>query len=213
MRELVKALPLGLGLPVLIGVASVKPEDAVSNLAAWAQWLGIHDVPEWLKAPGIDNKVIIGTIVVGIVYAMAVWGFPRFNSNPITILFDELNPDFRYYSWEIWRRPDRSNVEGWEYRVEIFNNTGKTLQDASVIAEITGETPSTLEFVKTGDKTCDLHPKSSELVRLFLVPEPIEGSKSEVLIRVRAKDTPEATKRFYIDLTQQPSLFNKPVTR
>ena len=41
MRDWIKALPLGLGLPIMIGAASVKPEDAVSNVAAWLHLLGL----------------------------------------------------------------------------------------------------------------------------------------------------------------------------
>jgi hypothetical protein len=76
MREWVKAVPLGLGVPVVIGAASVKPEEAASNLAAWAHFLGVHDVPPWLKGPGVDGKVIAGTAVVSAVYAFLVWGIP-----------------------------------------------------------------------------------------------------------------------------------------
>ena len=43
MREWVKALPLTVGLPVVIGAASVKPEDAASNIAAWIEFAGFHN--------------------------------------------------------------------------------------------------------------------------------------------------------------------------
>jgi hypothetical protein len=76
VREWIKALPLGLGVPVMIGASSVKPEDAASNLAAWAQWVGIHDVPTWLNTPGIDGKVIPGTILISAIYTFGVWGVP-----------------------------------------------------------------------------------------------------------------------------------------
>jgi hypothetical protein len=78
MRDWIKALPLGLGVPVVIGAASVKPDDAVSNLAAWAHWFGVHDVPQWVNSPSVDGKVIAGTIGVSIVYAFLVWGIPAF---------------------------------------------------------------------------------------------------------------------------------------
>jgi hypothetical protein len=64
VRGWIKALPLGLGVPIMIGASSVKPEDAASNLAAWAKWVGIHDVPTWLNTPGIDGRVITGTILI-----------------------------------------------------------------------------------------------------------------------------------------------------
>ena len=38
MRGWIKALPLGLILPVMLWAASVKPEDAASNISAWAKW-------------------------------------------------------------------------------------------------------------------------------------------------------------------------------
>jgi hypothetical protein len=79
MQEWVKALPLGFGLPVVIGAASVKPEDAASNLAAWAQWVGI-DAPPWLQTPGIDKKVILWSVILSIVYAFAVWVIPLLRS-------------------------------------------------------------------------------------------------------------------------------------
>jgi hypothetical protein len=74
--QIFKALPLGLGVPIVIGAASVKPDEAGSNLAAWAQWVGIHDIPTWLNTPGIDGKVITGTILIAAIYAFGVWGAP-----------------------------------------------------------------------------------------------------------------------------------------
>jgi len=48
-----------------------------SNLAAWAKWLGIHDIPQWLQDSSIDFKVIIGALVVSAGYAFIVWGPKR----------------------------------------------------------------------------------------------------------------------------------------
>jgi hypothetical protein len=78
MREWVKAIPLGLGLPVIIGAASVKPEDAASNLAAWAYLLGFEHVPSWLQNPSADRNVIVGSLAIGAVYAFVVWGTPGY---------------------------------------------------------------------------------------------------------------------------------------
>jgi hypothetical protein len=47
-RQILKALPLGLGVPIVIGAASVKPEDAASNLSGWLHIMGIRNVPDWL---------------------------------------------------------------------------------------------------------------------------------------------------------------------
>ena len=76
MRQFLKVLPLGLGLPVVIGAASVKPEDAASNLAAWAKWLGVQHAPEWLSSPTIDHRVIIGSLILALIYAFVAWGVP-----------------------------------------------------------------------------------------------------------------------------------------
>jgi hypothetical protein len=76
MRQWVKALPLGIGLPVVIAAASVKPEDAASNLSAWTHWIGINDAPSWLASPAIDSKVIVGALVGAAIYAAIVWGIP-----------------------------------------------------------------------------------------------------------------------------------------
>lgn len=71
-----KALPLGLGVPVVIGAMSVNPEDAGSNLAAWLKLFGLHDVPTWLANPAIDTYGIYFAIIFGIIYALFVWPIP-----------------------------------------------------------------------------------------------------------------------------------------
>ncbi len=86
VREWVKALPLGVGLPLMIGAASVKPDDAASNIAAWLHLLGIEHVPAWLSAPGIDNRIIAGSLSVGVIYAFLIWGIPALRrTEPKTI--------------------------------------------------------------------------------------------------------------------------------
>jgi hypothetical protein len=76
MREWVKALPLSLGLPVVIGAASVKPEDAGSNLSAWFKLAGFENIPLWLQSPSIDQRVILVTIILAVIYTAIVWGIP-----------------------------------------------------------------------------------------------------------------------------------------
>jgi hypothetical protein len=65
------------GLPVVIGAGSVKPEDAASNLAARAHLLGFEPVPGWLLSPSVDKKVIALPVVTGAIYAFAVWPIPQ----------------------------------------------------------------------------------------------------------------------------------------
>lgn len=74
MREWIKALPLGLGLPAMIGAASVKPEDAASNIAAWTELFGFHNLPHWLTSPNADQHVFAATCFAAAVYSFAAWG-------------------------------------------------------------------------------------------------------------------------------------------
>jgi hypothetical protein len=81
MREWVKALPLGLGLPIVIGAASIKPEDAASNIAAWIEWFGFHNLPHWLTSPNADRHLIAAACCAAAIYSFAVWG--PFRPKPI----------------------------------------------------------------------------------------------------------------------------------
>ena len=81
MREWVKALPLGLLLPLAIGAASVKPDDAISNIAEWAKKLGFQNIPEWLANPAVDNRVILGSLGVSALYAFLVWVVPAIRAH------------------------------------------------------------------------------------------------------------------------------------
>jgi hypothetical protein len=76
MRDSLKILPLGLLLPLVIGAASVKPDDAVSNISAWAHQLGFEAVSRWLSNPAADNRVILGSLGVAALYAFLVWTIP-----------------------------------------------------------------------------------------------------------------------------------------
>jgi hypothetical protein len=99
MRRWLKALPLGLILPVAIGAASVKPEDATSNLVAWFHFIGVENVPAWLVTPGITHSVFIGSLGLAVLYAFAAWGIPWFRRTekpcpdlPLRELFGYLAP-------------------------------------------------------------------------------------------------------------------------
>lgn len=95
MRPWIKALPVAVGLPVVIGAASVKPEDAVSNLAAWAHVFGVSNVPDWLASPAADHRAIIAAVIISAIYVTAVWGIPlvrvyRLKESQIRNTLDEL---------------------------------------------------------------------------------------------------------------------------
>ncbi len=83
MRDWIKAalqaLPIAIGLPVVLFLASVKPEDAASNLAVWAHFLGFSQVPAWLANPAADRHAMVSAIVLSVIYAGAVWGIPLYH--------------------------------------------------------------------------------------------------------------------------------------
>jgi hypothetical protein len=72
MREFVKVLPLGLLLPSVIGAASVKQDDAISNISDWAHRFGFDGAAKWLADPAADNRVIAGSLGVAAIYAFMV---------------------------------------------------------------------------------------------------------------------------------------------
>jgi hypothetical protein len=79
--ELLKALPLGVAVPILIGSASVSPEDAASNISKWADKVGIHDLPSWLTAAAANRQVFYAGIAAALMYASVVWGIPALRSH------------------------------------------------------------------------------------------------------------------------------------
>lgn len=74
-RDLLKGLPIGVGLPIVIGAASVGPEDAQSNISKWIEFLGIHDMPSWVAHRATDHYTIATAIVLAFAYSLAVWVF------------------------------------------------------------------------------------------------------------------------------------------
>jgi hypothetical protein len=81
MRDFLKVLPLGLLLPLVLGAASVKPNDAISNIGAWAHTLGLERLSQWLANPAADNRVIAASMGIGAVYAVVVWTIPAINEH------------------------------------------------------------------------------------------------------------------------------------
>lgn len=81
MRNFIKALPLAILLPIVLAMASVPPNAAISNLAQWVQFIGIHNVPTWLTSRAIDPLLIVLALVLACLYALAAWGSPWRKSN------------------------------------------------------------------------------------------------------------------------------------
>jgi hypothetical protein len=74
---IVKLLPLGVMLPLVILGASIGPEEAASNLAKWARWLGFTNLPEWINQKAADNNIIIAAALLALVYLIVVFVVPR----------------------------------------------------------------------------------------------------------------------------------------
>jgi hypothetical protein len=75
LKEVLKTLPIGVGVPVLIGAASISPHDAASNFSKWADEIGIHDLPVWLTQAA-DRRVIYAAWAAVPLYAFLAWGVP-----------------------------------------------------------------------------------------------------------------------------------------
>ncbi len=73
MRNLLKALPLGIALPVVLFAASVGPEDAQSNISKWLAKFGAHNLPTWIIDPAVDHRAIYGCLILAALYALLVW--------------------------------------------------------------------------------------------------------------------------------------------
>ena len=73
MREWVKAIPLGVLLPVGLWMTTVKPEDVSSNISHWVKFFGVSDVPHWLVIKSADHWIAAGSIVIAVIYSLIVW--------------------------------------------------------------------------------------------------------------------------------------------
>jgi hypothetical protein len=78
-----KFVPLGVVLPMVIGAASIGPEDAVSNLSKWMDKFGIHNLPDALTTKAADHHILIATGVFSVIYAFLMWGLPAIRLGPI----------------------------------------------------------------------------------------------------------------------------------
>ena len=77
IKETCKAAPLAIVLPVTLWAASVKPTDAISNLALWAEKIGLHDLPASVKNPRFDQIALIAVAVISLFYCVLIWIRPR----------------------------------------------------------------------------------------------------------------------------------------
>lgn len=139
-REFVKAAPLGLALPVTIGAASVGPDDAISNLGKWIQWLGITDLPPWLRQVGADRTIVAWALGLSVCYALLMWGAPLYRrlrasrsaSDGIRLVFGTGEPFDQFR--------DRIHLRDHTIRVRVENaSSSKALTNCELLlSAITG---------------------------------------------------------------------------
>ena len=67
-RNVLKALPLGVALPLFVMIASVPPEEVPSNISKWLLWFRNGPFGSWLAL------YVIGFVCL--VYGGLVWGLP-----------------------------------------------------------------------------------------------------------------------------------------
>lgn len=120
---------------------------------------------------------------------------------PLEMIFDDRNPNGRFWSGQTWTAKDGSHtVRGTEYRVELRNNTDTTMQGVILTSDVMTDVatePGNSVFVRNRSETIDIHPKSSELAIVCLIDDEPDID-STILLRARAKDTPEVSLRFAV---------------
>jgi hypothetical protein len=97
-------------------------------------------------------------------------------ASPLEIIFEPLNPARKFWSLEA-KIDFYHRVSGpyWEYRMEIKNDSDKTLRNVAVTVEHIGASPvkpRRADFVRLNTETCDLQPACSELVAVIRWPHP-----------------------------------------
>lgn len=75
-------------------LASISPEDAISNIAGWAKYFGIDDIPTLLSSPSVDKWVtVIGAVLV--VASFAAFGLKKWSNFRRPVLPVDANDEER----------------------------------------------------------------------------------------------------------------------
>lgn len=72
----VKAAPIAFGLPVVLFMGQVKPDDAMSAWSSWATKLHLGEA-EWLHNPEMTKAVAVSGSLFILLYAAFVWPVPQ----------------------------------------------------------------------------------------------------------------------------------------
>jgi hypothetical protein len=73
---ILKALPLGVLLPMTLFFGSVGPDDFAKNYAAWARKWGLTDWADWLGTYATGPRVFWVTTLLSVIYLVVVFGLP-----------------------------------------------------------------------------------------------------------------------------------------
>jgi hypothetical protein len=143
--------------------------------------------------------------------------------SPLEIIFDPRNPARRFWSLESPRDENGNKQPGtlYEYRVEIKNNSSKTMRNVSVTVEHLGAMPLRpvdSKFDRTGTVFCDIKPGTGELVSVVRWPHPkkqagfLAGPSAleygPIKVAVSADDVAPTTRLFQFDYQAEPMLFD-----
>ncbi|MGA8221161.1 MAG: deaminase [Candidatus Acidiferrales bacterium] len=141
--------------------------------------------------------------------------------SPLEIIFDSSNPARRFWSVESVTNKEGEVLPGsiLQYRVEIRNNSSKSVKNVSVTREHVGQMPIRpvdLIFDKTKKPVCDINPDHSELAVVFnwpiptnpvgLLSGPTAREYGPIKLIASAADTLPTTKVFEFDYQQSPML-------
>lgn len=140
---------------------------------------------------------------------------------PLEIIFNPNNPLGRFWSIET---PECEfgphSIPNWKYKVEIKNNSSKTIRNVSLESEFVGQIPDgPFEhiFDKTNKTYCDLKPKCSVFITILRWPaRPLPGmlagagalAYGPIKVTVSGDDIKPISGKFQFDYQREPMLFD-----
>jgi len=143
--------------------------------------------------------------------------------SPLEIIFDPTNPGRRFWSMEAQKDQNGKPLlpACWQYRVELRNNSSKTLRNVRISAEALGQIanrPLDMPFDKTQNFTIDINPNCSELVTILRWPHPkvqvgmLAGPSAleygPIKIIASADNVPSKSRIFKFDYQKTPMIFD-----
>ncbi len=119
-------------------------------------------------------------VVVPLLHTAYCWASSKLRpvqptSSSLEIIFEPLNPARRFWSLESQKDASGKYHPYWEHRVEIRNNSLKTVRNVMVTVERIGQMPQLPfcpPFKRQQVNKCDINPGCSELVPVNIWPHP-----------------------------------------